>query len=36
LTEIADRLRVPCEVLEPTFDHLLRTGYALRTATCCG
>jgi len=31
LTEIADRLRVPCEVLEPTFDRLVDTGYALRT-----
>jgi EmrB/QacA subfamily drug resistance transporter len=31
LTEIADRLRVPCEVLEPTFDKLVETGYALRT-----
>ncbi len=31
LTDIADRLRVPCEVLEPTFDRLLEEGYALRT-----
>jgi EmrB/QacA subfamily drug resistance transporter len=31
LTEIAERLRVPCEVLEPTFDRLVETGYALRT-----
>jgi EmrB/QacA subfamily drug resistance transporter len=31
LTDIADRLRVPCEVLEPTFDRLVETGYALRT-----
>jgi EmrB/QacA subfamily drug resistance transporter len=31
LTDIADRLRVPCEVLEPTFDRLVDTGYALRT-----
>jgi len=31
LTDIADRLRVPCEVLEPTFDRLIDTGYALRT-----
>jgi EmrB/QacA subfamily drug resistance transporter len=31
LTKIADRLRVPCEVLEPTFDRLVETGYALRT-----
>jgi hypothetical protein len=30
LTDIADRLRVPCEVLEPTFDRLVDTGYALR------
>ena len=31
LTDIADRLRVPCEVLEPTFGRLVDTGYALRT-----
>lgn len=31
LTEIAERLRVPCEVLEPTFDRAVETGYALRT-----
>ena len=31
LTDIADRRRVPCEVLEPTFDRLVQTGYALRT-----
>jgi EmrB/QacA subfamily drug resistance transporter len=31
LTDIAYRLRVPCEVLEPTFDRLVDTGYALRT-----
>ncbi|MGV0645369.1 MDR family MFS transporter [Mycolicibacterium sp. XJ879] len=31
LTEIADRLRVPCEVIEPTFEQLVATGYALRT-----
>jgi hypothetical protein len=31
LTEIADRLRVPLEVLEPTFARLVDTGYALRT-----
>jgi hypothetical protein len=31
LTDIADRLRVPCEVLAPTFDRLVDTGYALRT-----
>ncbi len=31
LSEIGDRLRVPCEVLEPTFDALVTLGYALRT-----
>jgi EmrB/QacA subfamily drug resistance transporter len=31
LSEIGDRLRVPCEVLEPTFDDLVTLGYALRT-----
>jgi EmrB/QacA subfamily drug resistance transporter len=31
LTDIADHLRVPCEILEPTFDRLVETGYALRT-----
>ena len=31
LTDIAERLRVPCEVLEPTFGRLIDTGYALRT-----
>ena len=31
LTDIADRLRVPCEVLAPTFDRLVETGFALRT-----
>jgi hypothetical protein len=31
LTDIADRLHIPCEVLEPTFDRLVRSGYALRT-----
>lgn len=31
LTDIAERLRVPCEVLEPTFRRLADTGYALRT-----
>src|SRR5882757_5269871 len=31
LTDMADRLRVPCEVFEPTFDRLVDTGYALRT-----
>ena len=32
LTDIAGRLRVPCEVLQPTFQRLADTGYALRTA----
>ncbi len=31
LTDIAERLRVPREVLEPTFDRLVGVGYALRT-----
>jgi EmrB/QacA subfamily drug resistance transporter len=31
LTDIAARLRVPTEVLEPTFERLVDTGYALRT-----
>jgi len=31
LTDIGARLRVPCEVLEPTFDNLVAGGYALRT-----
>jgi MFS family permease len=31
LTRIADQLRVPCEVIEPTFDRLIETRYALRT-----
>jgi EmrB/QacA subfamily drug resistance transporter len=31
LTDIAERLRVPREVVEPTFDRLIRCGYALRT-----
>ena len=31
LTDIAERLRVPPEVLEPTFDRLVDRGYALRT-----
>lgn len=29
LTDIAARLRVPCEVLEPTFERLVTTGHAL-------
>ncbi|WP_059019188.1 MDR family MFS transporter [Mycobacterium sp. M26] len=31
LTDIAERLRVPCEVLEPTFARLVDGGYALHT-----
>lgn len=31
LTEISDRLHIPCEVLEPTFNRLVESGYALRT-----
>ncbi|KUI26663.1 MFS transporter [Mycobacterium sp. IS-1742] len=31
LSEIADRLRIPCEVVEPVFDDLVATGYAPRT-----
>ncbi len=31
LTDIAERLRVPREVLEATFDNLVECGYALRT-----
>ncbi|MCV7298707.1 MFS transporter [Mycobacterium barrassiae] len=31
LTDIAERLRVPYEVLEPTFDSLVASGLALRT-----
>lgn len=30
LTDIAARLRVPCEVLEPTFTQLVDEGYVLR------
>ncbi len=30
LTDIAARLRVPCEVIEPTFAQLIDRGYALR------
>lgn len=30
LTDIAERLRVPCEVLQPTFDGLVTAGLALR------
>jgi EmrB/QacA subfamily drug resistance transporter len=29
MTDIAERLRVPCEVLEPTFTRLVGAGYAL-------
>jgi EmrB/QacA subfamily drug resistance transporter len=31
LTDIAERLRVPCEVIESTFERLVERGYALRT-----
>jgi len=31
LTDTAERLRVPYEVIEPTFDGLVRDGLALRT-----
>jgi EmrB/QacA subfamily drug resistance transporter len=31
LTDIAERLRLPFEVIEPTFDGLVRDGLALRT-----
>lgn len=31
LMTIADRLRIPCEVIEPIFGRLVETGYALRT-----
>jgi hypothetical protein len=31
LPDIAERLRVPFEVLQPTFDEVVRTGYALNT-----
>ena len=31
LTEIAERLRLPIEVLEPTFGRLVECGHALRT-----
>lgn len=31
LPDIAERLRVPAEVIEPPFDALVGTGYALRT-----
>ncbi|WP_193048076.1 MDR family MFS transporter [Mycolicibacterium baixiangningiae] len=31
LSEIAERLRIPCEVVEPVFDDLVSTGYAVRT-----
>ena len=31
LTDIAERLRVPHEVIEPTFDGLVGSGFALRT-----
>lgn len=31
VTAISDRLRVPAEVLDPTFNRLVESGYALRT-----
>ncbi|GFG48748.1 MFS transporter [Mycolicibacterium agri] len=31
LTDIAERLRIPPEVIEPTFNRLIDRGYALRT-----
>lgn len=31
LTEMAERLRIPPEVLSPTFDRLVECGHALRT-----
>jgi hypothetical protein len=31
LSDMAERLRIPHEVLEPTFDRLVKTGYALNT-----
>jgi EmrB/QacA subfamily drug resistance transporter len=31
LSDIAERRRIPQEVLEPTFDRLVNSGYALRT-----
>lgn len=31
LSGIADRLRIPCEVIEPIFAQLVESGYALRT-----
>lgn len=31
LTDIAERLRVPYEIIEPAFDNLVRRGLALRT-----
>jgi EmrB/QacA subfamily drug resistance transporter len=30
LTDVAERLKIPHEVLEPTFDRLVETGYALQ------
>jgi EmrB/QacA subfamily drug resistance transporter len=33
ITDIADRIRVPHEVLEPTFNRLVDTGYAFRTGS---
>jgi hypothetical protein len=31
--DIAERLRIPAEVLEPTFTRLVDTGYAFRTGS---
>ena len=36
LTDIAERLRVPYEVLEPTFNRLVDRGYAFRTGDQLG
>jgi MFS family permease len=33
ITDIAERIRVPHEVLEPTFSRLVDTGYAFRTGS---
>jgi EmrB/QacA subfamily drug resistance transporter len=33
ITDIAERLRIPAEVLEPTFTRLVDTGYAVRTGS---
>src|ERR1700693_3200441 len=36
LTDVAERLRIPHEVLEPTFDRLVETGYALQADDTLG